>query len=82
MCVGWFQDEQNLPSWLVTRLLLMREIKELETREFEIKFESFRPFAPSVLEEKSEQYFDLNVPSPYMLLVAPLLRDIPAVAYR
>jgi carbamoyltransferase len=32
--------------------------------------ESFRPFAPSVLEEKSGQYFDLDRPSPYMLLVA------------
>lgn len=32
--------------------------------------ESFRPFAPSVLEEKSAEYFDLDRPSPYMLLVA------------
>ena len=32
--------------------------------------ESFRPFAPSVLEEKASEYFDIKVPSPYMLLVA------------
>ena len=32
--------------------------------------ESFRPFAPSVLEEKASEYFDTKVPSPYMLLVA------------
>jgi len=32
--------------------------------------ESFRPFAPSVLEEKIAAYFDTDVPSPYMLLVA------------
>ncbi len=32
--------------------------------------ESFRPFAPSVLEEKADEYFDLDRPSPYMLLVA------------
>ena len=32
--------------------------------------ESFRPFAPSVLEEKASEYFDLQGPSPYMLLVA------------
>ena len=32
--------------------------------------ESFRPFAPSVLEEKAGEYFDLDRPSPYMLLVA------------
>jgi len=38
-----------------------------------IKFrESFRPFAPSVLEEKASEYFNLDVPSPYMLLVAPV----------
>jgi carbamoyltransferase len=32
--------------------------------------ESFRPFAPSVLEEKAAEYFDIDRPSPYMLLVA------------
>ncbi|MBC8431264.1 MAG: carbamoyltransferase [Desulfobacterales bacterium] len=32
--------------------------------------ESFRPFAPSVLEEKASEYFDMHTPSPYMLLVA------------
>lgn len=41
-----------------------------------IKFrESFRPFAPSVLEEKEEEYFELNVSSPYMLLVANVKED-------
>jgi carbamoyltransferase len=38
-----------------------------------IKFrESFRPFAPAVLEEKYKEYFDLEQESPYMLLVGPL----------
>jgi carbamoyltransferase len=32
--------------------------------------ESFRPFAPTVLEEKASEYFDIDSPSPYMLLVA------------
>lgn len=32
--------------------------------------ESFRPFAPAVLEEKASEYFDIDGPSPYMLLVA------------
>jgi len=32
--------------------------------------ESFRPFAPTVLEEKVSEYFDIDIPSPYMLLVA------------
>jgi carbamoyltransferase len=34
--------------------------------------ESFRPFAPSVIRERSPDYFDLDVESPYMLLVAPV----------
>lgn len=38
-----------------------------------IKFrESFRPFAPSCLEEKVSEYFEIDQPSPYMLLVAPV----------
>jgi carbamoyltransferase len=38
--------------------------------------ESFRPFAPSVLEEKTQKYFQLDSPSPYMLLVAPVQKGI------
>jgi carbamoyltransferase len=41
-----------------------------------IKFrESFRPFAPSVLEEKASEYFDTDRPSPYMLLVAKVKKE-------
>jgi len=41
-----------------------------------VKFrESFRPFAPSVLEEKASEYFALSIKSPYMLLVAYLQED-------
>ena len=36
--------------------------------------ESFRPFAPSVLEEKASEYFDIDTPSPYMLLVAKVVK--------
>src|SRR5258708_12323519 len=35
--------------------------------------ESFRPFAPSVLEERAGDYFELDRPSPYMLLVADVV---------
>jgi len=38
--------------------------------------ESFRPFAPSVLAEDAHEYFDLDVPSPYMLLVAAVNEGI------
>lgn len=37
--------------------------------------ESFRPFAPSVLEEKASEYFETDRPSPYMLLVAGLREE-------
>lgn len=37
--------------------------------------ESFRPFAPSVLEAKVSEYFDTDTPSPYMLLVANVRKD-------
>ncbi len=45
--------------------------------------EPFRPFAPLVLEERAAEYFDLAVPSPYMLLAADVLRpdEIPAVTH-
>jgi len=45
--------------------------------------ESFRPFAPSILEEYASEYFDINIPSPYMLLVAPVKKPdkIPAVTH-
>ena len=38
--------------------------------------ESFRPFAPSVLEERAADYFELDRRSPYMLLVAPVKPQI------
>lgn len=37
--------------------------------------ESFRPFAPTVLEEKTSEYFEMDRPSPYMLLVADVRKE-------
>jgi carbamoyltransferase len=46
------------------------------TMNVKVKFrESFRPFAPSVLEEDVSTYFEMDCPSPYMLLVAPVRTD-------
>ena len=48
-----------------------------ELMNLKIKFrESFRPFAPSVIKEKTSKYFDINAESPYMLLVAPVKKEI------
>ena len=41
-----------------------------------VKFrESFRPFAPSILENETENWFDINVKSPYMLVVAKIKKN-------
>jgi carbamoyltransferase len=48
-----------------------------EVMNLKIKFrESFRPFAPSVLRERVNEYFELTEESPYMLLVAPVARKL------
>jgi carbamoyltransferase len=53
-----------------------RSPKIQSTMNLKIKFrESFRPFAPSCPEEKLAEYFEIDRPSPYMLLVAPVRRD-------
>jgi carbamoyltransferase len=42
--------------------------------------EDFRPFAPACLEEKISDYFDIDRPSPYMLLVAPVRENLRSAA--
>ena len=54
-----------------------RSPKMQEVMNLKIKFrESFRPFAPSVIIEKVSDYFELDRESPYMLLVAPVRKEI------
>ncbi len=53
-----------------------RSPKMQSVMNLKIKYrESFRPFAPSCLEERVSDYFELDEPSPYMLLVAPVKRE-------
>jgi carbamoyltransferase len=74
--IGWFQGRMEFgPRALGARSILgdARDPAMQETMNLKIKFrESFRPFAPSVLAEKCGDYFELDVPSPYMLLTAPV----------
>jgi carbamoyltransferase len=76
--VGWFQDRMEFgPRALGARSIIgdARSNTMQATMNLKIKFrESFRPFAPSVLNEDAQDYFDLNQPSPYMLLVANVLQ--------
>jgi carbamoyltransferase len=78
--VGWFQGRMEFgPRALGGRSILgdARSPKMQETINLKIKFrESFRPFAPSVLGEEVSNYFELDRPSPYMLLVAPVKKEI------
>ena len=74
--VGWFSGRMEFgPRALGARSILAdpRTTEMLATLNLKIKFrESFRPLAPAVLAEDAGQYFDLDAPSPYMLLTAPV----------
>ena len=86
--VGWFQGRMEFgPRALGNRSILAdaRNPANKDTVNLKIKFrESFRPFAPTVLLERASEYFELDCPSPYMLLVAQVRRDkrhIPSVTH-
>lgn len=80
--VGWFEGRMEFgPRALGARSILgdPRSDKMQSVMNLKIKFrESFRPFAPSVLREKVDQYFEMrpNEDSPYMLLVAPVRDEL------
>lgn len=85
--IGWFQGRMEYgPRALGNRSILAdaRNKENWQRVNLKIKFrESFRPFAPTVLEEDLNEYFDLDVPTPYMLLVAQVKKDnIPAVTHK
>lgn len=77
--IGWHHDRMEFgPRSLGHRSIIgdARSISMQSTMNLKIKFrESFRPFAPSVLREKVNQWYELNVDSPYMLLVAPVKKE-------
>lgn len=77
--VGWFQGRMEFgPRALGGRSIIgdARSTKMQSIMNLKIKYrESFRPFAPSVLVEKVSDWFDINSPSPYMLLVASVRND-------
>jgi len=77
--IGWFQGRMEFgPRALGNRSILgdARHPEMQQRLNQKIKFrESFRPFAPSVLKEDAADYFDLDTPSPYMLLVRPVLES-------
>ena len=78
--IGLFQGRMEFgPRALGNRSIIgdARSPKMQEIMNLKIKFrESFRPFAPSILKEKTSEFFDLDTESPYMLLVAPVRENI------
>ena len=85
--VGWYQGAAEWgPRALGDRSVLAdprrAEMKDVLNARIKHR-EQFRPFAPSVLAEAAAEWFDIDVPSPYMLMVAPVKRpdDIPAVTH-
>ena len=85
--VGWYQGKMEWgPRALGNRSIIAdpRNVKMKDILNEKIKHrESFRPFAPCILEEYTSEYFDVDVSSPYMLLVAPVKKPekIPAVTH-
>ena len=77
--VGWFQGRMEFgPRALGARSILgdPRSSKMQKNLNLKVKFrESFRPFAPSILKDDIENWFELNKESPYMLLVSNIKRD-------
>jgi carbamoyltransferase len=76
--VGWFNGRMEFgPRALGARSILgdPRSPRMQSTLNLKVKFrESFRPFAPSVLREEVADWFEMDADSPYMLLVADVVR--------
>ena len=77
--IGWFQGRMEFgPRALGGRSILgdPRSDKMQKNLNLKVKYrESFRPFAPSILREDVSKWFDIDVDSPYMLLVANINSD-------
>ncbi len=77
--IGWFQGRMEFgPRALGNRSILgdARNPAMQKKMNLKIKYrEGFRPFAPTVLEEDVSEHFEINRPSPYMLLVIPVKEE-------
>jgi len=78
--VGWFEGRMEFgPRALGARSILgdARSAKMQKMMNLKIKYrESFRPFAPAVMDSETSRYFELDRPSPYMLLVADVRKEL------
>lgn len=78
--VGWFRGKMEFgPRALGSRSFLADARNESMQSKLNLKIkfrEGFRPFAPSVLDDCTQDYFDISVKSPYMLFVVPVKENI------
>lgn len=86
--VGWFQGRMEFGPRALGNRSIIADARNPENQSIvnlKIKFrESFRPFAPTVLEDRMSEYFEFDRPSPFMLFVATVRdgkRGIPAVTH-
>ncbi len=77
--IGWFQGRMEFgPRSLGARSILGDPRSESMQKNLNLKVkyrESFRPFAPSVLKNKAKDWFNIEIASPYMLMVAKVNED-------
>ncbi|HWK05310.1 MAG TPA: carbamoyltransferase C-terminal domain-containing protein [Puia sp.] len=78
--IGWFQDGCEFGPRALGHRSILADPRKTGVRKFinnKIKFrEDFRPFAPTVLKEKANEYFELDRDSPYMLLITKVKENI------
>jgi carbamoyltransferase len=85
--VGWYQGRMEWGPRALGHRTILGDPRNPEMRDIinmKIKMrEGFRPFAPTVLEEHVKEYFVIDCPSPYMLLVADVVEgiELPAVTH-
>lgn len=84
--IGWFQDRMEFGPRALGNRSIIADPRMLDMKDkinSKIKFrESFRPFAPIVLEEHSKKYFELSKKSPYMMFTCKVKDNtLPAITH-
>lgn len=87
--VGWFQGRSEIGPRALGHRSILADPRPEQMRDhinFNVKHrEWFRPLAPSVLEERANEFFEMHAPSPYMLVVSQIrpekMAQIPAVSH-
>ncbi len=77
--IGWFQGRMEFgPRALGSRSIIADPRSEDMQKKLNLKIkfrESFRPFAPAIIIDKLKDWFEIDVPSPYMLMVSEIKQD-------